>query len=270
MSRNDNDEKLLESAKNIRRKFKTELADKEDSDLSYLDELNAHIRHIFKDDPADVYTTLSREHLERWKKKRFKRWIAKTFKNISPYRLSLFALLSTITGFLVSEALDFYAINSAVSANTYVKAILTEVCFIFLSGYRANNKLETAAVSVLRVSIFTLMVFVISSQTFTIGTKNISETLAIKTQIKTIQLQISEKEEQIKYYQSINWPRNYTTARLEKEKLVDKLLALQEQQAKGKNESVSYVEEIKMYGKAAFRVILLLISVLITRRLFKF
>ena len=102
------------------------------------------------------------------------------------------------------------------------------------------------------------------------GTKNISEAAIIQQQITILQTQIKDKEEQMAHYKKIDWPRNYTTTRLEKEKLVTKLLALQEKQAEGKNKSVSEIEKINMYGKAAFRVLLLFISVLITRRLFRF
>lgn len=264
------DNKIVETVKRIRSKFKTVDDDADESKLTYLDELNVLIRQIFKDDPADVYTTLSEEGLKKWKKQKLRRWFKQKLRNLNLKSGMYFLLLASITGFLVSEALGFYAIAGVVTANTYIKAILTETCFIFLSGYRSSGKLHMWWTNFLRVSIFTLMMFVISSQTFTTGTKNISEATIIQQQVVTLQEQIKEKTAQMKHYKEIKWPRNYTTTRLEKEKLVNKLLALQGEQAKGKNEAVSSVEKINMYGKAAFRVLLLFISVLITRRLFSF
>lgn len=266
----DDDKKIIDSVKRIRGKFKTTTQDETENELSYLDELNKLIRQIFKDDPTDVYTTLSEEGLRKWKKQKFRRWFKRLLINLNIRNIAYFMLLATITGFLVSEALGFYAIEGVITTKTYVKAILTEVCFIFLSGYRSSGKLQMWWVNFLRAGIFTLMMFVISSQTFMTGAKTISEADTIQQQIVVIQKQISEAEEQMAHYKEINWPRNYTQTRIKKEELVDKLLALQEEQAKGKNKSVSDVERINMYGKAAFRVLLLFISVLITRRLFSF
>ena len=266
----DDDKKILESVNKIRNKFKTATEDPDENELTYLDELNILIKDIFKDDPCDVYTTLSEDGLKKWKKQKLRRWFKQKLRTLNIRRGLYLLLLATITGFLVSEALGFYAVAGAVTAKTYVKAILTEICFIFLSGYRSSGKLQMIWTNILRTSIFALMMFVISSQTFTTGTKNISEIEIIQIQVVMLQKHIEEKKEQMAHYKEINWPRNYTTTRLEKEKLVTKLLALQDQQAKGKSVAVSKVEKINMYGKAAFRVILLFISVLITRRLFSF
>jgi hypothetical protein len=266
----DEDKKILDQVNKIRSKFKTTTVDESENELSYLDELNRLIRNIFKDDPTDVYSTLSEEGLKRWKKQKLRRWLKRKLTNLNIRNILYFLLLATITCFLVSEAVGFYAEVGVVSFKTWVKAILTEVCFIFLSGYRSSGKLQAVWVNFLRAGIFTLMMFVISSQTFTIGTKSISEIDSIQQQVVVLEKQIKEKEDQMTHYKSINWPRNYTSTRIEKEKLVDKLLALQDEQARGKNKSVSSVEKVNMYGKAAFRVLLLFISVLITRRLFSF
>lgn len=266
----DDYKNIIESVGKIRSKFRTAMQDEEENELSYLDELNGLIKRIFKDDPTDVYSTLSEEGLKKWKKKRFRRWFMQKIRGFSIRNVLYFLLLATITGFLVSEALGFYAVEGVITTKTYVKAILTEVCFIFLSGYRSSGMLQMWWVNLLRVSMFGLMMFVISSQTFMTGARSISEADIIQQQIVTLQKQIKEKEDQMEHYKEINWPRNYTTTRLEKEKLVTKLIALQEEQAKGKNETVTDVERANIYGKAAFRVLLLLISVLITRRLFKF
>lgn len=266
----EQDKELLNQVERIRKKFKTIDSDETENELSYLDELNALIRKIFKDDPTDAYTVLSEKGLERWKKQKFKRLLFRAFKNFRLQKVFYFLLLLTITGFLVSEALNFYAIDGVISTKTYVKAILTEVCFIFLSGYRSEGKIATAWVNVLRAGIFTLMIFVISSQTFLSGAQKASEIDLIDVQVQTIEKQIDEAEAQMKHYKEINWPRNYTQTRIKKEELQEKLLKLREEQASGKNQSVSQIEKTRTYGKAAFRVLLLFISMLITRRLFRF
>ena len=180
-------------------------------------------------------------------------------------------MLATITAFLVSEALSFYAIEGVVTTKTYVKAILTEVSFIFLSAYHTKGKLEAVWVNFLRAGIFCLMLFVISSQTFTIGTKNIAEIDSIQEQIVFVEQQIADKDKEIVYYRDVkNWPRNTRERILEKEELVKKLIKLKEEQAGGKNQKVSQVEKYKMYGRAVFRVLLLFISVLVSRRIFSF
>ena len=82
---------------------------------------------------------------------------------------------------------------------------------------------------------------------------------------------IKEKEKSIIYYRDVKkWP--ITTKQLIKEKdlLVKKLIDLKDQQAKGANVDVSDLIRYKAYGKAFFRVLLLFISILITRRIFSF
>jgi Ni,Fe-hydrogenase I cytochrome b subunit len=217
-----------------------------------------------------VYDAFSQGNLDKWKEKRFvrrfKKLILNSYKNIF-----YFTLLASITGFLVSEAVEFYAIEGVISTKTYIKAILTEVCFIFLSGYRSDNKWQTAAVSILRTCIFCLMLFVITSKTFIDSSKNTGNTNAIVQQIIIVEKQIKEKEKSIIYYRDVKkWP--ITTKQLIKEKdlLVKKLIDLKDQQAKGANVDVSDLIRYKAYGKAFFRVLLLFISILITRRIFSF
>ena len=266
----NNGKQILDQIKEIKSSYEAEQVDEHEEELSFLDRFNKLIRLILDDNSISVYQALDKESLERWNKKRFSRFLKKLI--IDNFRNVLyFLLLSTITGFLVSEALNFYSLDGIISTKTYVKAILTEVCFIFLSGYRASGKLQTVWVSVLRASIFCLMMFVISSQTLTIGTSTISEAEKIQDQVVLIEKQIAEKDKEIIYYRDVkNWP--ITTKQLikEKDELVRKLVNLKEQQASGKNEDVSEVEKYKMYGRAAFRIILLFISILITRRIFSF
>lgn len=264
-----NDNEIVEKVKKLRDGYQVELADTEEESLSFLDEINDLIRSIFNDSSMSVYDVFSQDNLNNWKEKRFVRW----FKNLvlnNYQNVFYFALLATITGFLVSEALEFYSIDGVIDTKTYVKAILTEVCFIFLSGYRSDNKIQAAAVGVLRTSIFCLMLFVITSKTFIDSSKNVGNTNAIAQQIVIVEKQIAQKEKDMEYYLKKDWPKNYSATRLEKEKLVNKLIDLKEQQAKGANTKVSELVRYKAYGKAAFRVLLLFISVLITRRIFHF
>ena len=261
---------ILDAVNNIRSRFKTELEDPDKAQLSFIDELNELIRKIFKDDPADVYTTLSADELEKWKKKRWRRWFYKKLSGINIRSVLYFLLLSTITGFLVSEAVSFYAVESVIASKAWIKAILTEICFIFLSGYRADGWIQSSAVGMLRVSVFCLMLFVITSD---LAFKSVSTTATsdnITQQIELVQEQIKAKDETIKFYRDKKWGVSVNRHEQEKSGLVDKLIKLKEEQGSGKTESVSKVMEYQAYGRAAFRVILMLISVLITRRLFKF
>lgn len=263
------DKEIVEKVKKLKNSYQVQLEDAEEESLSFLDEINDLIRSIFNDPSMSVYDVFSQNNLNKWKEKRFVRW----FKNLilnSYKNIFYFALLVSITGFLVSEAVEFYAIDGVVTTKTYIKAILTEVCFIFLSGYRSGNKWQEAAVGVLRTCIFCLMLFVITSKTFIDSSKNTGNTDAIAQQIVIVEKQIAQKEKDMEYYLKKDWPRNYSATRLEKEKLVSKLINLKEQQAKGANQKVSDLIRYKAYGKACFRVLLLFISVLITRRIFYF
>jgi hypothetical protein len=265
-----NDNEIVEKVKKLRNGYQVELEDTEEESLSFLDEINDLIRSIFNDSSMSVYDVFSQDNLNKWKEKRFVRWLKNLILN-SYKNIFYFTLLATITGFLVSEALEFYSIDGAIDTKTYVKAILTEVCFIFLSGYRSDSKIQTAAVGVLRTSIFCLMLFVITSKTFIDSSKNTGNTKAIQQQVVLLEEQIAEKKKSIIYYRDVKkWP--VTTKQLiqEKDALVKKLVDLKEQQAKGANTEVSELVRYKAYGKAFFRVLLLFISVLITRRIFRF
>jgi hypothetical protein len=165
---------------------------------------------------------------------------------------------------------SFYAVESTIAAKGWIKAILTEVCFIFLSGYRATGFVESALVGVLRVSIFCVMLFVITSD---LAFKSASTTAVsdnIAQQIVLVEKQIEDIQKTIEFYKSKNWGTSVNKYELDKKALVNKLISLKEKQGEGKTESVSKVVEYQAWGRAAFRVILMFISVLITRRLFKF
>jgi hypothetical protein len=270
MSEYKDDKELMDAVNSIRSRFKTEFEDTDKQQLSFIDELNELIRKIFKDDPTDVYTTLSPGELENWKKKRWKRWFIKKISKINIRVILYFLLLSTITAFLISEAVSFYAIESTIAVKSWIKAILTEMCFIFLSGYRAVGFIESAFVGILRVSIFCLMLFVITSDLAfnSVSTTAVSDNIA--QQIVLVEKQIEDIQKTIEFYKSKNWGTSVNKYELDKKALVNKLIALKEKQGEGKTESVSKVVEYQAWGRGVFRVILMLISVLITRRLFKF
>jgi len=270
MSENKDNEELLSSVNKIRSRFKTELEDPDKAQLSFIDELNELIKKIFKDDPTDVYTTLSPGELEKWKKKRWRRWFWNKISKMNYGRALYFLLLCTITGFLVSEAVSFYAAESAIASKAWIKAILTEVCFIFLSGYRAVGWTQSLFVGVLRVCVFCLMLFVVTSD---LAFKSVSTTAVsdnILQQIVLIEEQIKSKDETIRFYRDKKWGVSVNKHEQEKSALVEKLVRLKEKQGEGKTEDVSKIVEYQTYGRAAFRVVLMFISVLITRRLFKF
>lgn len=263
-----NDEEILNKIKELKEDYKVELDDPREEEMAFLDKVNGLIQSIFSDSSLSVYTVFSKENLDHWKKNRLSRW----FKNLITNNIQnvfYFLLLITITGFLVSEALEFYSIDGIVDTKTYVKAILTEVCFIFLSGYRSDNKIQMGAVSVLRVSIFCLMLFVITSKTFIDSEKNTSNTNSITQQIVLLQEQIEEKKKSIVYYRDVKqWPITTKQMIKEKDSMVKKLVTLKEKQADGATQEVSELVRYKAYGKAFFRVMLLFISALVTRRIF--
>jgi len=266
----DKDKEIISKIQNLRDSYQVELADSSEESLSFLDQINSLIRSIFNDSSLSVYTVFSQEKLDEWKKKRLSRWFKNTILG-NHTKVLYFLLLATITGFLVSEALEFYSIDGVIDGKTYIKAVLTEVCFIFLSGYRSVGKWATAAVGMLRVSIFCLMLFAITSKTFIDSSKNSGNTVAIQEQVILLKEQIDEKKKSIVYYRDVKkWPITTKQMIQEKDKMIVKLIALKEQQAKGANVSVSELIKYKAYGKASFRVLLLFISILITRRIFIF
>ena len=270
MSDIKDDNELLSSVKNIRSRFKTELEDPDKAQLSFIDELNELIKKIFHDDPLDVYTTLTPGELEKWKKKRFSRWVSRKIRDFDYRSWMYFLLLCTITGFLVSEAVSFYVGEGAAVGKTWLKAILTEVCFIFLSGYRAAGWLQTSMVVTLRVAMFSLMMFVITSDLTFKSVSFSSESANISQQVELIEKQIKDTQDTIEFYKKKGWGASVNKQESEKRALVEKLIKLKEEQGKGKTQDVSDTIRYKSYGSAAFRIMLMLISVLITRRLFKF
>lgn len=266
------DNKIVESAKRIKKKFRSEVVVEKDADeMSFLDELDSHVKDILGDDASDIYTVLDKEKLEKWKQRSLRRKLSRLSKAIFSKETFYKLLLAVITFFLMTEALEFYAVDGTITSRVYLKAILTEVAFIFLSGYRAVGKIQSMFVGFMRVSLFSLMLFVISSTVLFSGANTRSEIANLSSQIQVVENQIAEKQKEIDYYVSIKWPRNATQSRIAKEELVDKLLTLKEKQiAEKKNEGVSDLVLYQTYGRAFFRVILLFISVLLTRRLFKF
>jgi len=261
-------DKVLQAVNDIKKKFATESVDEEQVKESFVDKLNALLQSIFGDDVDAAYELLEKGDLSNYRKSYIKRLRKFVYSNLKNFFYAAF--MFSIVAFLVSEAVTFYAVDGVVESKTYIKAILTEVSFIFLSGYVATTKWTQVISKLLLAGVFGLMLFVISAETLKQGEAGSQESAIIAQQIITLETQIKEKEELIKYYVSIGWPRNATTTRLEKQKLVDKLLLLKEKQAAGKNESVTDIERYKSYGKAFFRVILLMINLLISRRVFKF
>lgn len=263
-----NDQEILDKIKDIRKTYKSETEDKEEENtMSFLDNLNDLVRCIFNDSSLTVYDAFDKDKMEKWKKRRFSKFL----KNIFNKNFFYLSLLIAITAFLVSEAVVFYTDGADVGIKTYAKAILTELCFIFLSGYRSNTNTEKITVGTLRVSIFCLMLFVITSKTFLNSAKDTSNTSIIQEQVAILEKQIKEKETSIAYYRDVKqWPTTTKQLIKEKDELVKKLMELKERQAAGSNIQVSDLIRYKAYGNAFFRVLLLFISVLITRRIFSF
>jgi len=268
MSTNDD---LIKIAEKIRKGYSSALDDEEEEKLSFLDELNALVRTILKDEPVDIYTLLTPEELNKWKKAKLKRQLKRLLSSISIKSSLYFILLATIIGFLVTEAVPFYAVAGIITTKTWIKAILTEISFIFLSGYRVVGKVEMAFVGILRIAMFCLMLFVITSEVTLEGAKDISKIGNIATRIERIENQINKTEVDIERYRQIKWPKNMTQSIRKREKLEEQIQELKERQEKeGASEEVAGILQYKVYGKAAFRLILMFITVLVTRRIFRF
>lgn len=258
---------ILEKADQIQKKFKSETIDEQEVQESFLESIHGLISAIFGDDADAAYELIESGDLAKYKKRSWKRKLKNFFFSTKFFYITM--LLSTVT-FLVSEAVTFYAVEGVITTKTYIKAILTELAFIFLSGYVATDRLTKWAVRGLTASVFCLMLFVISAETIKVGVAGVSESNQIAAQIQILESQIDEKEKLIDFYIKKDWPRNATSTRIEKDKLINKLINLKDEQTSGKTNDITEVEQYKSYGKAFFRVILLLINFLITRRLFKF
>jgi hypothetical protein len=260
---------IVEKIEEIRKKFRTETVDEKETSVIFLDHIDGLIKKIFKDNDITVYDVFDKDFLEKWKN----RSVWKKIKNLvvsNGKSLFYFIFLTFITGFLVSEALLFYADEGVVNTKTIIKAILTEIAFVFLSGYRAIGKIETTAVSLLRVGVFSLMLFVITSKTFIDSSVFSGNADSVAVQVSILEKQIEEKERKINYYLEKNWPITVKQLSQEKDVLVNKILELKEKQAQGVTQNTSVLVKYKAYGNAFFRILLLFISVLITRRMFKF
>jgi hypothetical protein len=260
------DKDILEKAKEMRRHFETESVDEEKVQENFSDKLHSLLRSIFGDDTDAAYELVEKGHLKEWRKKAWLRNIKKVLLGKQLFYITM--LIATIA-FLVSEAATFYAGGEEITIGAYYKAILTELAFIFLAGYVATDKLGKWLSKGLLVGVFCLMMFVISAETLTDGVDRVSESGHIARQVETLEKQIKEKDDLIEYYIRIEWPRNATTTRIERDQLVKRLLELQDRQAEGTNEDVAKMEQYKSYGNAFFRGILLMVNILLVRRAFK-
>lgn len=266
-SKISNGQEILDQIQAMRSMYEARKEDVTKEEMSFLDRLNRLVQLILNDESASIYPALQEESLKKWHGGRLKRWFQQTILSKNTFYL---AFLVSITAFLVSEAVTFYADGNAPDLKTYIKAILTEVAFIFLSGYKTSDFLNKIWVNTLRAGVFSLMLFVISSQTLLSGTKFQTNSSAIQEQVVLLEKQIDEKEKTIQFYISKGWGNSVRKLTQEKNELVQKLITLKEKQADGSNEGVSKQVVYRSYGQAFFRVILLFISVLITRRIFVF
>ena len=180
----DKKDEILKEVETLRKDYSSQLEDQEEEEFKLIDRVNKLIKLIFNDSNEDVYTTLNPAALEKWKKSKVKRWVRNLISKINFRSIPYFLLLVTITAFLVSEALHFYAIDGVIETKTYIKAILTEICFLFLSGFETEGRVQTLAVNFLRGCIFVLMLFVITSEVILQGTGDISKINNIANRIE--------------------------------------------------------------------------------------
>jgi hypothetical protein len=254
-------EKLFKQAEDIRKEYVTYDLDQQQEEMSLLDRINDILSTIFENDTITVSYLFNPEKEQEYKWHRFK-------KAIIP-RIFPLVLLFALTSFLISEASLFYG-DGITTPYAYFKAILTEVCFIFISAYRSTNWFEKAAVSLVRVGMVALMLFVITSETFLNTTKTVENTSILSERVVALERQIESKQKTIDFYLSKGWGYKVNKFEDEKSRLEKQLMELKTEQQGGSNLAVSKVVEYKAYGHAFFRFILLCISMLISRRFFRF
>ena len=253
--------KLLEQAKKIKKDYQVYDLDEEKEEFTLMDRVNEMLSTIFGDD------TITLENLfHPSKETKYKWYLFK--KNFLPKVFPLI-LLTCLTGFLVSEASLFYG-DGIRTPYAIFKAILTEVCFIFISSYRASNVLESVGSFFIRVGMVALMLFVITSETFLNTTKTVESTSVITDKVSLLEKQIDAKQKTIDMFLAKGWGISVNKHEAEKTQLEKQLLELKTEQQGGSNTAVSKIVEYKAYGNAFFRFLLLCVSMLISRRFFRF
>ena len=253
--------KLLKQAEEIRKDYVTFNLDQEQEEIILLDRINDMLATIFDDNTITVAYLFSPDKKPKYL------WY-KLKKTILP-KIFPITLLIALTCFLVSEATLFYG-DGIASTGAYFKAILTEICFIFISAYRSNNLIEKTMVSLTRVGIVVLMLFVITSETFLNTTKTIENTSILSDKVSAVETQIQAKQKTIDFYLTKGWGVSVNKFENEKIKLEKQLFEMKSEQQGGANIAVSKKLEYKSYGNAFFRFLLLCISMLISRRFFRF
>lgn len=253
--------KLIDQAESIRKEYVTYNLDQEREDMILLDRINDVLATIFEDNTITVAYLFSPDKEPKYIWHRFKtRVLPKVFP---------LALLFALTCFLISEASMFYG-DGVATPYAYFKAILTEVCFIFISAYRPSNWVEKLSASFIRLSMVALMLFVITSETFLNTTKTTENASVLSDRVIAIESQIEAKQKTIDFYLTKGWGYSVNKFENEKIKLEEQLSELKSEQQGGNTVDVSKIIEYKAYGNAFFRFILLCISMLISRRFFRF
>ncbi len=253
--------KLIEQAEKIRKEYTAYDLDQETEEMTLLDRINDILSTIFGDNTITIEYLFNPSKKVPYKWHRFK-------KNFLPKVFPLI-LLVALTSFLVAEASLFY--GDGVRTNYAIfKAVLTEVCFIFISSYRASSIFESVGAFFVRVGMVALMLFVISSENFLNTTKTIENSSVIAEKVILLEKQIDAKQKTIDMFLSKGWGISVNRHEADKLALEKQLIELKSEQQGGANESVSRVVEYKAYGNAFFRFILLCISMLISRRFFRF
>lgn len=241
--------------------YATQYIDEEREDLLVLDRVNDIVKDILEDPEVEL------DHLFTEEKMKNRNGYWARFKKSLP-TITQSVLLIAITSFLVKEAVSFYS-SGEPDLYSYYKAILTEVCFIFLASYQARSLLEKIVAPILRFSLFLLMSFVISSQVILDNTKFSTNSDVVDNRAELIKRQIEDKQKTIDFYISKGWAVSTNKHVRDKEKLQEKLDEVLSEQRSGFTGDVARVNTYKAYGNIAFRVIILMISMLISRRLFR-
>ena len=110
---------LIEQAERIKKGYATVMADEEEEQLTFLDEVNKLVRIIFKDTPADIYTILAKGELEKWKKQKYKRLFKKYLSNVS-----IRGILYFILGIITQKKISVHRVTEIQRIKTAFRSIM--------------------------------------------------------------------------------------------------------------------------------------------------
>ena len=247
------EKELQEEIEKFRKDYKVSTIDQETETVSIIERINKILFLIFNDSSVTIENSLKGITFDKIAKRR------KVLLSLK--RIAVFSFLFSIVSFQIYESSSFYGSG----AYSIYKAILTELCFIYINQIRATTIINKVMVGTVRISIFILMLFVVSSEVITQSKTSINSNNMIDTRIEHLKEAIQEKNNTIEYYKKRDWAISVNKHEKEKSELNSELNELQNRKISGENSEMNRIEEYKLYGHIAFRIILMVMVIIITR-----